>query len=270
MLIVSGGTPANGALPRAHWVDRLARRVAGDEGADSQPDRGATTLAPGISRRRALGGTAAFLAGLAVDAGWIRAPGASANVGANCADQAYKDCLENAESNWKDDLKPRVKNSDLDKALAGVTADLNWLAFRNYCAHTAAQRHCGPCETCGYDTGTCVSICESDQLCQNGTCACAPCYQPAANMLGIGCDPVDCPPGQACNPNTGQCETTCGGQTCSGGPDCCFGGECGQLCPSGELCCPPGFKCCLDVPPNGYICCSGNCCPPYHTCNVHC
>lgn len=254
MLTGAENPPDGDGSPRTHWLDRLAVRLAARDEARADPGRATTVLGARISRRRALIGSAAFVAGLTIDTTRVLAPEASASVGVACADPAYKDCLENAESAYKEDLKGRIKGSGLDRSLAGATGLFNWTVFRNYCAQHAAQRHCGPCETCGGEAGTCLSICEADQVCQNGKCVCAPCFEPSHSLFGIGCDPVECPSGQECNPNTGQCEPTCDGQT---GGDLCAGAS-----GAADKCCPPGSHCCGPVGDQWLCCPDGQgCCP---------
>ena len=260
-----------------HWVDRLALRVAVGPARRIDVTAGArpgTPLLPAISRRRALAGSAALFAGLTVDTGRAAVPEARASA-VTCADQQFKDCDAQALDDFDDvvDYVPPGHDDAVDQALGAVNAMASWQYRRNLCAKAAASRHCGPCETCDLSSGACVTTCEPNQVCVNGKCVCGTCFTPAANFFGIGCDPVQCPAGEECNPATGKCEPTCGGRTCPGGPNCCFQGQCGSLCPPGNsngVCCPPGFKCCVDVPGQLYLCCPGNCCPPYHTCNTHC
>ena len=268
--------PSTSVAPvSTHWVDRLALRVA----ARSRPQShtagpasvvsAAESLAPTVSRRRALVASAAFITGLTVDA--TRQPIGEARAGGVvCADQEFKDCNLLALEDMDSDLKFRVRDSALDAALAAVTADIHWQVHRNYCAHRAARKYCGPCETCDLETGNCTSTCEPPETCQNGECGCPPCYRTAPNIFAIGCDPVFCPPDEQCNPNTGQCEPACGGQTCRPGTACCSNqcvdlqsdqnncGACGNICPAGKACCSGG---CVDLQSDQFNCGScGNMC----------
>jgi hypothetical protein len=251
-------------------------------------------LGPVISRRRALAASAAFITGLALDPTGLPAPEKARATGVVCADQKFKDCDLWALESMDQDLKPRVKGSSLDATLAIATAEINWQVRRNYCAHQAAMRHCQPCETCDAESGNCKSTCEPNETCQNGECLCGPCYRRAANLFGIGCEPIPCPPDEECNPNTGQCEGACGGQTCAPGATCCSNqcvdtqtdpnncGSCGNICPEDRSCvngtcspcevgytycqgpgAPGGSQCCYPE----QICCEGYCAPSgYHCC----
>jgi hypothetical protein len=114
------------------------------------------------------------------------------------------------------------------------------------CAYAAVVDGASPNPLCA--THCCEGVC-----CAAGATACNPvglCCAP--NCANRECGPDGCggggtcgacPPGATCNPQSGQCRSSCGPQTCPTG--CCQGGECedgdsGQACGTGGA---PCVKC---------------------------
>jgi hypothetical protein len=113
------------------------------------------------------------------------------------------------------------------------------------CRPTCIDRTCGD-DGCGGSCGTCAA----GQLCQGGTCICAP-------------EPRNTTCGGRCGDRINNCGEIIGCPTCSGGRVCLSNGSCATVCPGDS--CPSGCGCSISTT-EGQSHCIANGGPPGEEC----
>lgn len=272
-----------------HWLDRIAVRAASAGKPDAE-SRTPSPPAPGplgrrLNRRQLLSVTSTSLLASSL---WPRSQ--PALVGASCLDKEYDNCEQRALEEYDKQIRkdPCVRTSpatsvgDAKEAAAAQAGcleaqALNYVLAWKDCAVEAGKRNCGDCEYCDSSTTTCQPLCSEDQnqVCINGKCDCDKCSRRVYNLffpLAFSCYPKQCPEGQECNPNTGECESgACGNQTCAPGTVCCsykiLGDTSGVT--QGWDCIYPQYDVCCGVASGGAVT-GGPYCPTNDPNNPHC